>query len=127
MIRENKVILNGQYSSWASVKSPLIFINGLSDNLILNPKLFADDTSLFSVVQDITLSAKNLNDDLKKINKWAFQWKMSFNPDPNKQAQEVIFSRKLNKPNHPSLNFNNMVVIQSINHKHLQSWGKYLE
>ena len=119
------------YSSWASVNAGvpqgsilgplffLIFINGLSSNLILNPKLFADDTSLFSVVQDITLSAKNLNDDLKKINKWAFQWKMSFNPDPNKQAQEVIFSRKLNKPNHPSLNFNNTVVIQSTNHKHL--------
>ena len=97
----------------------LIFINDLSDNLISNPKLFADVTSLFSVVQDITLSAKNLNDDLKKINKWAFQWKMSFNPDPNKQAQEVIFSRKLNKPNHPSLNFDNTVVIQSTNHKHL--------
>ena len=44
---------------------------------------------------------------------------MSFNPDPNKQAQEVIFSRKLNKPNHPSLNFNNTVVIQSTNHRHL--------
>ena len=82
-------------------------------------KLFADDTSLFLVVQDIILSAKNLNDDLKKINKWTFQWKMSFNPDPNKQAQEVIFSRKLNKPNHPSLNFNNTIVIQSTNHKHL--------
>ena len=59
----------------------LIFISDLSDNLISNPKLFADDTSLFSVVQDITLTAKNLNDDLKKINKWAFQSKMSFNPD----------------------------------------------
>ena len=91
----------------------LIFINDLSDNLISNPKLFADNTSiLFSVVQNITLSAKNLNEDLNK-------WKMSFNPDPNKQAQEVIFSRKLNKPNHPSLNFNNTVVIQSTNHKHL--------
>ena len=42
---------------------------------------------------------------------------MSFNPDPNKQAQEDIFSRKLNKPNHPSSNFNNTVVIQSTNHK----------
>ena len=84
-----------------------------------NRKLFADVTSLFSVVQDITLSAKNLNDDLKKISKWEFQWKMSFNPDPNKQAQEVIFSRELDKLNHPSLNFNNPVVIQSTNHKHL--------
>ena len=44
---------------------------------------------------------------------------MSFNPDPNKQAQDVIFSRKLNKPSHPSLNFNNTVVIQSTTLKHL--------
>ena len=52
----------------------LVFINDLFDNLISNPKLFPDDTSQFSVVQDITLSVKNLNDDLKKINKWSFQW-----------------------------------------------------
>ena len=44
---------------------------------------------------------------------------MSFNPDPNKRAQEVISSRELNKPNHPSLNFYNTVVIQSTHHKHL--------
>ena len=44
---------------------------------------------------------------------------MIFNPDPNKQAQAVIFSWKLNKPNDPLLNFNNTVVIQSTNHKHL--------
>ena len=129
--RKQGVVLNGQYSSWASVKARvpqgsilgplffLMFINDLSDNLVLNPNLFADDTSLFSVVQDITLSANNLNDDLKKIRKLEFQWKMGFNPDPNKQAQEVIFSRELDKLNHPSLNFNNPVVIQSTNHKHL--------
>ena len=57
-------------------------------------KLFADDTSLCSVVQDVNTSAKELNDDLKKVNDWAFQWKMSFNPDPSKQHPEVIFSRK---------------------------------
>ena len=44
---------------------------------------------------------------------------MSLNPDPNKQAQEIIFSRKLNKPNHPTLNFNNIVAIISLPHKHL--------
>ena len=32
---------------------------------------------------------------------------MIFNPDPNKQAQEVIFSRKLKKVCHPPLRFNN--------------------
>ena len=65
--------------------------------LISNPKLFADDTSVFSVFQNINLSAKNLDDDLKK-------WTMNFNPDSDNQAQEVIFSRKLSKTNHASLN-----------------------
>ena len=38
-----------------------------------------------------------MNKDLKLISDWAFQWKMSFNPDPSKQAQEIIFSRKKNE------------------------------
>ena len=36
---------------------------------------------------------------------------MSFNPDLNKQAQEVIFSRKLNKSSHPKIFFNNAPVV----------------
>ena len=75
----------------------LIYINDLSDNLSSNVKLFADDTSLFSVIHDINISAGELNEDLKKISEWAFQWKMIFNPDATKQAQEVIFSRKIKK------------------------------
>ena len=31
---------------------------------------------------------------------------MSFNPDKNKQAQEVVFSRKQSKPKYPQLLFN---------------------
>ena len=53
----------------------------------LNVKFFADDASLFSVVHNITDSANLLNSDLSKINKWALQWKMSFDPDPTEQAQ----------------------------------------
>ena len=59
-----------------------------------NAKLFADDASLFSVVHNNTDSANLLNIDLSKINKRALQKKMSFNSDPTKQAQEIIFSRK---------------------------------
>ena len=54
-----------------------------------------------------------------KISNWAFQWKMRFNPDPNKQAQEVIFSRKINKINHPPLYFNENLVKLSSTQKHL--------
>ena len=60
----------------------LIYINDLSDGLTSNPKLFADDTSLFSVVQNINSTANDLNSDLIKTSDWDFQWKMRFNPDP---------------------------------------------
>ena len=42
---------------------------------------------------------------------WAYIWKMSFNPDLNKQAQEVIISRKLNESSHPKIVFNNALVV----------------
>ena len=37
----------------------LIYINDLFDNLSSNPKLFADDASLFSVMHDINQSKIN--------------------------------------------------------------------
>ena len=44
---------------------------------------------------------------------------MSFNPDPSKQSQEVIFSRKIKKPSHPVLILNNKHVMQTPYQKHL--------
>ena len=45
-------------------------------------------------------------------NEWANEWKMSLNPDPSKQAQDLIFSRRINKAYHPPLLFNNSTVQQ---------------
>ena len=71
--RTQRVILNGHYSSWAKVEagdsqgsilgSPLflIYINDLSENLASNPKLFAVNTSLFSVVKSVDASNIDLN------------------------------------------------------------------
>ena len=128
--RKQRVVLNGQNSSWTNVHAGvpqgsilgpllfLIYINDLADDLSSNVKLFADDTSLFSVVHDVNASARKINDDLKKIYKWAFQWKISFNPDPSKKTQEVIFIRKIKKLPHPSfvLNNNNVLPTSSQNH-----------
>ena len=77
-----------------SVLGPLLFliyINDLPENLVTVSKLFADDTSIFSTVFDVNKSSQDLNRDLATITDWAFQWKMAFNPDPNKPATEVIF------------------------------------
>ena len=69
----------------------------------------------------ISNSASELNNDLKKVINWAFQRKMSFNPDPNKQAQEVVFSRKLKKLLLSSSVFNNTNVCQCKSPKHLDT------
>ena len=92
--------------------------------MVSTVKLFADDTSLFSVVHDSNISANELNNDLQKISEWAYKWKMSFNSDLNKQAWEVIFSRKLNKPSHPKIVFNSAPVVCTDWQKHL---GMYLD
>ena len=125
------VVLNGQVSTWkninagvpqGSILGPLLFLIYLiylTEGLTTNVKLFADDTSLFSVVHDTRTSANDLNKDLEIINNWAFQWKMNFNPDPAKQAHEVIFSRKAKETYHPPLVFNNSSVSQSSSQKHL--------
>ena len=123
--RKQRVTLNGQFSSWTSIEAGvpqasilgpllfLIYINDLSDDLMSNIKLFADDTSLFSVVHDVNTSSTNLNNDFRKISDWAIQWEMSFNPDPN---------------------FNNNLVNQVHSQKHLGmhldaklNFGKHLD
>ena len=107
--RKQRVVLNGKVSKWTSIEAGMsqgsilgsllfwIYINDLSDDLSTNAKLFADNTSLFSIVRDIN----------------------TFNPDPSKQAQEVIFSRKFQKISHPSLYFNNNPIEQVSFQKHL--------
>ena len=114
--RHQRVLLNGQNSAWApvlagvpqgSILGPLLFliyINDLPNGLKANAKLFADDTSLFTIVKDKQESADILSNDLLTISKWAFNWKMLFNPDPKKPAQEVIFSRKKHFQIHPIRN-----------------------
>ena len=66
-IRESEVVLNGQRSPWTNIEPGvpqgsiieplffLIYINDLSDCLTSNPKLFANGTSLFSIVQKQTI------------------------------------------------------------------------
>ena len=68
------------HSSPVSILVPLPFlicINDLPKGLSSNAKLFADDT-LFSVIHDSSSTKNELNDDLVKINNWAYRWKTRF-------------------------------------------------
>ena len=86
--RKQKVVLNGKTSSWKNILSGvpqgsvlgpilfLIYINDLPDGIKSICKIFADDRSLFSKVNDKNYSTVELNNDLKIISNWAIQWKM---------------------------------------------------
>ena len=125
--------MNGQVYSWANVKEDvpqgsilglllfLIYINDVLKGLSSNAKLFADDTSLFFIIHDSITTRNELNDDLVKINNWACQWKMCFNPEPIKQAQEIIFSRRTKKKNNPSQTFSKSTVSQTTSQRHLSA------
>ena len=129
--RYQRVVMNGQSSSWELVKSvvpqgsvlgPLFFLiytNDLPDNLESNCKIFADDTSLFYKVFDKHVSRATLNKDLELINNLDFQWKMQFNPDRHKQAQELYFSKKAGNQKSLDLTFNESNVASSPSVKHL--------
>ena len=104
--KKQRVVLNGQ---WPLLF--LIYVNDLPNTLKSECKLFADDTSLFSVVHYISSSASYINHDSTLISNWPFRWKMSFNPDLSKQAQEIIFSREKIKSSHPSVYFSNVPVL----------------
>ena len=81
-------------------------------------RLFADDSSLLTSVNDVNQTHEKIEQDLSTITKWAYQWKMVFNPDITKQAVEVIFSVKNKKPSHPELIFNGVPVARENCTKH---------
>ena len=70
---------NNEHSSWGNVTPGvpqgsiigplffLIYINDLPNDLSSNCKLFVDDTSLFSVVNNIHARAATLSQDLNAI------------------------------------------------------------
>ena len=97
-----------------------MYINDLTNNLSPSAKLFINDILLLSVAFRVDAYAKELNDGIVKVQDWALQWKMGFNTDISKQAQEVIFSRKLNKAPHPPLMFNSDQVNKASSQIH---WG----
>ena len=71
----------------------LIYINDITENIKSNIKLFADDTSLYVIIDgDVVNATKQLNDDLTQISAWADNWLVKFNASKSK-ALTISFKK----------------------------------
>ena len=141
--RRQRVVLPGSLSEWVYIKAgvpqgsilgPLLFllyINDIVKNIGSNIRLFADDTSLFIIVDNPTTAALCLNSDLEKLSRWAAIWLVTFNPSKN---ESLLISRKINKPIHPPLYMQNVQIQEVSTHKHLGlyfsndcSWHQHID
>ena len=126
--RKQRVFLPGVASDWAYIRAGvpqgsilgpllfLLFINDIVLDIESNIRLFADDTSLYIIVDDPVTAANCLNADLEKNSKWADTWIVSFNPT---KTESLLISRKLNKLNHPPILMQHLQITEVEFHKHL--------
>ena len=52
--------------------------------------------TILRLFQKSYTSFTELNTNSEKISQWTYQWKMQFNPNPNKQVNEVVYFPQIN-------------------------------
>ena len=141
--RKQRVVINNQNSDYTNVEAGvpqgsilgplffLIYINDITENIRSNIRLFADDTSLYLIIDSPFTSATILNKDLTVIQNWADRWLVLFNAA---KTVMMTISRKLIKPIHPPLIMNGIQLNEVEHHKHLGiyfsndgGWHKHIQ
>ena len=126
--RKQKVLLNGKESNILSIKAGvpqgsilgpllfLVFINDIVAEVDCSIKLFADDTSIYMIIDNPLLNAIQLNQNLNKIHNCSKKWLVNFNPQ---KTETLLISRKTFPTYHPPLFMNNTPIQEVSEHKHL--------
>lgn len=141
--RVQKVVINGKESSeirinagvpQGSILGPLFFLLFIND-IVLEIgcciKLFADDTTIYIIIENPNTDAQLLNNDLSKVHQWSHNWLVKFNPQ---KTESMLITRKHNHIQHPPLFFDNHPVTEVTTHKHLGllfnttcHWGDHID
>jgi hypothetical protein len=92
--REQRVVINGSNSNWLPIRAgvpqgfilgPFLFIfftNDIVNEINAEIKLFADDTSLYLIVDNPRDTVfLRLNQDHNQIQRWSEKWLVKFNPN----------------------------------------------
>jgi hypothetical protein len=126
--RSIRVVINGQCGPWAltnagvpqgSILGPLlflVFINDVVNDIGSDINLFADDTSLMNVIDQLNTTYAELYSDLKNLSTWADQWLVTYNPA--KTVSLHITKKKENDP-HPPLFLKGVQIKEIDSHCHL--------
>ena len=126
--RKQRVVIPGAKSNWnyiqagvpqGSILGPilfLIYINDIVSDIQANIRLFADDTSLYVIVENPDSAALCLNTDLNRIVNLGKVWLVKFNYSKN---ESMILTRKVIKPYHPPIYMENTEIEEVNAHKHL--------
>ena len=122
--RKQRVVIPGATSDYvyiqagvpqASFFGPLLFLLYIND-IGANIRLFADDTSLYIIIENQAAATLCLNNDLGKISRCASLWLVTFNPVKN---ETMLLTCKHNKLYHPPLFMQNHQATEVESHKHL--------
>ena len=93
----------------------LIFINDIVNDINSNIRLFADDTSLYIIVDTPQNTASVMNNDLSKINIWATKWLVTFNPA---KSDSLLITRRRTATSSTNPKYNQPIE-NVTSHKHL--------
>ena len=93
-----------------------MYINDIMVNIHANIRLFADDTSLYMIVDNPNETARIVNADLEIINNCAKAWLGKLSPS---KSESLLISRLVNRAVHPPLTMNSENIKEVEHHKHL--------
>ena len=130
--RYQRVVINNKTSIWrrilagvpqGSILGPLLFLVFINDITYVirhcKIRLFADDSCLYIEVDNREEAALLINEDLAAIHEWSLKWLIDFSPPKTKS---MVIGYKQNTHLHPNLFFNNHIVSEVRQHKHVGVW-----
>ena len=95
------MVLPKDKSEWVSISAEvpqgsifgpllfLVYINDIVLDIDSTIRLFADDTSLYMIVDNPLHTAITFNQDLAKISTWADKWLVTFNTQKHRITTDI--------------------------------------
>ena len=124
--RKQRVLIEGHSSDWLGVTSGvpqgsilgpllfLIYINDLPNAVTCNSDLFADDTVLHHLIENVS-DCEQLQDDVDSASEWCKSWLVTLKTE----KCEVLHVTRKKDPIISAYTLNNSVLPAVDHHKHL--------